>query len=231
MANSLQGRVPPSRLSKQALLKTHKSHLKKQGKLQVNSRQVKQPVLTEAYQASTKSIKELEIVIISPMHLTPLSQRSLTAWLTHLQIPLSDLKVETHHRGQGIIVKTISPPFVGAGNVVVVEDEHGNVDKLAVYNVADSSILSKVPEGCILAVKEPYYKFNGGAAQDDFLISVDHPSDVIFLRFSDPIIPGPLRIGIDDPIFKSYSDWRNVGDKAFLERDFPTAVFWLVVLS
>ncbi len=138
-----------------------------------------------------------------------------------LQIPLNELCAESHHRGKGIIVKAASPPFVGAGAVSIVEDEFGNAEKLAIYNQADSSILSGVPEGCIIAVKEPYYKNNG--AQNDFMICVDHPSDVILLRFTDPIIPEPLRLG---PLLQTADDWKNAADRAFLEKDFPTAVFW-----
>jgi hypothetical protein len=136
--------------------------------------------------------------------------------------------VEKHHRGQGLIVKTISPPYQGAGIVCIVEDSDGNADKLTIHNHTDSSILANVPEGCVLAVKEPYYKYNGAPEQNDFLICVDHPSDVILLRFGDSIIPQSLRLGPDQPIFKEPAEWRNVGDKAFLERDFPTAIFWYV---
>lgn len=207
--------MPPRRLTREELTKTHKSHLKKQDLSPDAPRPVKQPVMTEAYPASTKSIREVEIVKdFTP----PLNQKKM---LTKSQIPLTELRVETHHRGKGIIVKVISPPFVGAGAVSIVEDEFGNADKLAIYNQGDSSILSGVPEGCIVAVKEPYYKFNG--SENDFMICVDHPSDVILLRFTDPIIPESLRLG---PLLKTAGDWRKAGDTAFLEKDFPTAVFW-----
>lgn len=138
-------------------------------------------------------------------------------------MPLSELRVETHHRGKGIIVKVISPPFVGAGAVSLVEDAFGNADKLAIYNQPDSAILSGVPEGCVVAVKEPYYKLNGGLDSNDYMICVDHPSDIILLRFTDPMIPEPLRLG---PILKTAEDWKKAGDTAFLEKDFATAVFW-----
>lgn len=128
--------------------------------------------------------------------------------------------MESHHRGKGIIVKAISAPYVGAGAVSIVEDQFGNADRLAIYNQADSSILSGVPEGCVVAVKEPYYKNNG--SENDFMICVDHPSDVILLRFSDPIIPEPLRLG---PLLKTVEDWQKAGDTAFIQKDFPTAIF------
>ncbi|KXX79429.1 SET and MYND domain-containing protein 4 [Madurella mycetomatis] len=190
------GAVPTRRPTREELINTHKTHLKKQDNSPNAPRPVKQPILSDAYPASTKSIRELEI------------------------IPLSELRAESHHRGKGIIVKAISSPYVSAGAVSIVEDEFGNADKLAIYNQADSSILSGVPEGCVVAVKEPYYKNNGSA--NDFMICVDHPSDVILLRFTDPIIPEPLRLG---PLLKTAEDWRKAGDTAFIEKDFPTAVF------
>ncbi|KAK3488611.1 hypothetical protein B0T13DRAFT_514986 [Neurospora crassa] len=196
--NSLAGTIPTKKLTKEQLFKTHAEHIKQQNATQTPNgpRPVKQPNLAEAYPASTKSIRDLEI------------------------IPLSDLSVETHHRGKGLIVKVVSPPYLGAGAVSIVEDHWGNVDKLAIYNQGDSAILSGVPEGCIVAIKEPYYVQNG--AENDFMICVDHPSDVILLRFIDSIIPESLRLG---PLLKSAGEWTTAGDQAFLQRDFPTAVF------
>lgn len=127
--------------------------------------------------------------------------------------------MEHHHRGQGVILKVISPPFVRVGAVSIVEDEFGNADKLAIYNHPNSSILSGVPEGCVVAVKEPYYQHSGG---NDNMICVDHPSDVLLLRFTDPIIPESLRLGL---LLKTSEDWRKAGDTAFLGKDLPTAVF------
>ncbi|KAK4098603.1 hypothetical protein N658DRAFT_488317 [Parathielavia hyrcaniae] len=192
------GPAPPTprRLTKDELVKTHSTHLQTQDSSPNAPRPVKQPIVLEGYPASTKSIRELEI------------------------IPLAELRPETHHRGKGIIVKVASQPFLGAGAVSIVEDEFGNADKLAIYNQADSSILSGVPEGCVVAVKEPFYKNNG--ADEDFMICVDHPSDVILLRFTDPIIPEALRLG---PLLQTADDWKNAADRAFIEKDYPTAVF------
>ncbi|TPX16043.1 uncharacterized protein E0L32_000377 [Thyridium curvatum] len=199
MANKVVGTVPSNKASRIALLKTHQSHVISQPDVQTaNARPVKQPLLHEAYAASTKSLRDLEL------------------------IPLSELKVEIHHRGRGIIVRTIAPPYRGAGAVTVVEDEHGNVDKLAIYNLSETSLLSNPPEGCILAVKEPYYKLNG---ENDFMICVDHPSDVLLLRFSDPIIPEILRRGVEEAMAKPPDEWKAAGDAAFIQRDFPTAVY------
>lgn len=63
-AKSKAGAVPPRRLTKEALATTHNAHLKKQSTSPLAPRPVKQPVLADAYPASTKSIRELEIVLI-----------------------------------------------------------------------------------------------------------------------------------------------------------------------
>lgn len=56
------GTVPPKRLTKDELVKTHAVYLKKQSNSPNAPRAVKQPVMSEAYPASTKSIRDLEIV-------------------------------------------------------------------------------------------------------------------------------------------------------------------------
>jgi hypothetical protein len=55
-------RVTFKRLTKEELLKTHQAYLKTQDNSPDAPRPVKQPILSEAYPASTKSIRELEIV-------------------------------------------------------------------------------------------------------------------------------------------------------------------------
>ena len=59
---ALAGTVPATRKSRNALLKVHKTHLKTQEDEEDTGRLVKQPVLETAYQASARSIRELEIV-------------------------------------------------------------------------------------------------------------------------------------------------------------------------
>jgi len=59
---STAGAIAPRRLSKEELVGTHKKHLDTQNNSPHAPRAVKQPILTEAYQASIKSIRELGIV-------------------------------------------------------------------------------------------------------------------------------------------------------------------------
>lgn len=70
------GPLPVRRLSKDELVNTHKTHLEKQDNSPNAPRPVKQPIMSEAYPASTKSIRDLEIV-----NQLSFIQSSL-AWLT-----------------------------------------------------------------------------------------------------------------------------------------------------
>lgn len=63
MANKVVGTVPSNKASRITLLKTHQSHVISQPDVQTaNARPVKQPLLNEAYAASTKSLRDLELV-------------------------------------------------------------------------------------------------------------------------------------------------------------------------
>ncbi|KAK8066511.1 hypothetical protein PG997_013258 [Apiospora hydei] len=80
---------------------------------------------------------------------------------------LKDLLVEMHHEGKVLVLRTITERYPGAGVVAIVEDETGDANKLAIYNQSEASTLSALPEGSVVAIKEPYYQFNGDG---DFMI-------------------------------------------------------------
>lgn len=61
-SHPLRGKVPSRRLTKEELARTHRSHLKKQDLTPNAPRPVKQPLLDQAYPASIRSIRDLEIV-------------------------------------------------------------------------------------------------------------------------------------------------------------------------
>jgi hypothetical protein len=133
---------------------------------------------------------------------------------------LDELHIESRHDGKRLIVRAVTPPYKGSGTVIIVEDEFGNGDKLGIYNQSESSILYSVSEGSILAIKEPYYKYCG---ENDNMISVDHPSDIILLEADDPLVPKAFDA---QPVKKSPLEWRQAGDMAFIGKNLPLAVSW-----
>ncbi|KAJ2900106.1 hypothetical protein MKZ38_002599 [Zalerion maritima] len=105
-------------------------------------------------------------------------------------IPIRDLALETQHRGRVLIVKTFAEPNRMTSIQNAVEDELGDVARLAIYNllptVAPDDIL---PLGAVVAVKEPYYKCT---ADGGLIVRVDHPSDFVALKPGSNIIPPRL---------------------------------------
>ncbi|KAL3292629.1 TPR domain-containing protein [Colletotrichum asianum] len=197
-AEAHAGKPPPTRVPKEALLRMHNRYVEQQQTAgqEKAPRMVKKVVLALAYPPSCKTIKSL-----SP-------------------IRLDELLVETHHEEKFLVVKAISPPYQGAGTITVVEDEHGNVDKLALYNQSISNILQSIPEGTIVLIKEPYYKFSG---ENDYMLCVDHPSDIIRLQQGqdESLVPTPWRELQDT---REAVDLGAAGDKAFISKDLPLAV-------
>ncbi|KAJ8121379.1 hypothetical protein ONZ43_g2153 [Nemania bipapillata] len=101
-----------------------------------------------------------------------------------------------------------------------VEDEFGDVDRLAIYNLLPSTSPSAVlPLGAIVAIKEPYYK---RTADGGLFVRVDHPTDFVPLKPGNSIIPSSLAARITK---KSTSALRlkECGNSAFKSGDFETA--------
>jgi hypothetical protein len=213
-AAAVSGKHPPRRPSREELVDIHDDYVKKLLKERKGPRPVKKIILSLAYHPSTKSIRELKKVLMT-------LRLSCTSTNKH-QMDLNELLVETHHENRVLIVKTIASPYPGAGIITIVEDETGYAERLAIYNQGMASILASVPCGCVLAIKEPYYKFNG---DNDFMISVDHPSDVILLEAGDPMVPQAFQ---EAAIARSSSQWVSEGDAAFIARNLPEAIRWSV---
>ncbi|KAI0129664.1 TPR domain-containing protein [Xylariales sp. AK1849] len=198
-AAALAGKPPPRNVPKEELVSTHNVHVKNLTAAKNEPRPVKKVSLSLAYHPSIKSIRELQ-----KMH-------------------LSELLVEVHHEDKVLILKTVTLPYHGAGIVVVVEDETGAADKLAIYNQGEASLLSSPPLGSVVAIREPYYKFNGDS---DFMLCVDHPSDIILVEPADPLFPLSFQQTIHMIAPETCLRCSTEGDNAFIVRNLPEAVRW-----
>lgn len=128
-----------------------------------------------------------------------------------------------HHEDKILILRSITKHYPGAGTVAIVEDEAGDAEKLAIYNQSEASALSALPKGSVVAVKEPYYQFNGDG---DFMICVDHPSDIVLLDDGHPLVPECFREASEGNSEETPATWMGKGDKSFIGGSFPKAVRW-----
>lgn len=143
-------------------------------------------------------------------------------------ITLRELKLDVHHRGHAIIVKTLCEPRRIASIMSAVEDENGDVDRVALYNFPINKPIDRIlPKSTIVAIKEPYYtsKIDGGV-----LIRIDHPSDLIHLRADSSSIPSSL-VPISEPSL-SPTELKEKGNEAFKQCDWQAAVeYWSTALG
>lgn len=135
-------------------------------------------------------------------------------------ILLHDLRLETHHRGRILIARTFCEPVRLSAIQNGIEDIHGNVDRLSIYNLPSKTPFDRVlPKSAIVAVKEPYFK---AAADGGVMVRVDHPSDFVLLNPDDSLVPPQWRRKTSKASM-SGSQMKIEGNKAFKQGDWQQA--------
>lgn len=92
---------------------------------------------------------------------------------------IKDLRLETHHRGNCLLLRSITPPNKMTAIMVIVEDEMKDAVMLQLYQQVDkmhrpaTSILN---QNDVCLVKEPYFKV---MADGNYGLRVDHVSDLV----------------------------------------------------
>ncbi|KAK4888300.1 hypothetical protein LTR27_012795 [Elasticomyces elasticus] len=134
-------------------------------------------------------------------------------------IHISDLRLETRHEGQILLLRTIGHPLSELAIKNAVEDDRGNVDVLEVYNIHNSvPPESLLPKGAVVAIKEPLYE---EISDGKYCIRVDHPSDLVLLSGVEGYVPAPFRSATTE---RSAVDLNADGNAASTKQDLHAAV-------
>lgn len=107
---------------------------------------------------------------------------------------ISQMKLETHHRGRKIVVRVLTPPDRMTAVMAIVEDGEGVAVLLQLYNQPDEAVVPKgsiLQEGGFVLIKEPFFK--AVVTDGSYSIRVDHVSDVIFLDEASELVPKKWR--------------------------------------
>jgi tetratricopeptide (TPR) repeat protein len=145
----------------------------------------------QPYPPCTKSLEELE----------PMS--------------ISDLRMETHHRGRKLAIKRASPVVgLAVRSWCMVQDEEGKETERLEFGLhklrhgEETLELTK-----LFVIKEPYFTMT---EQGEATIRVDHPSDLVSL--TDEIADSELKNAE-----KAATKCKNKGNAALKEQDMPEA--------
>lgn len=128
---------------------------------------------------------------------------------------ISQMRLETHHRGRSIVVRVLTPPDRMTAVMAIVEDVQGTAVLLQLYHQPPEHVVPAAtiikPAGLFL-LKEPYFK---KAVSDGTLsLRVDHVSDVIALSNTDELVPRKWRKAQGVPTNGASAKLRAQGNEA-----------------
>ncbi|KAF5238850.1 hypothetical protein FANTH_10178 [Fusarium anthophilum] len=104
-------------------------------------------------------------------------------------IMISDMRLETHHRGKKIMLRVLTPPDRMTAVMAIVEDEKGSAVLLQLYHQPEETIVPAteiLSPNMVCILKEPFFKC---ATDGTYSLRVDHPGDIIWLDGADDGIP------------------------------------------
>ncbi|KAG9600336.1 SET domain-containing protein, partial [Aureobasidium melanogenum] len=135
------------------------------------------------------------------------------------KIFLKDLRFETHHRGSFLLLRVFCQPFRKAAVMAAVEDETGDVDRVALYHTKEALRgFEVVPEGTVVTVKEPFYHLEEDGR---YVLRVDHPSDMVVLDQHHKLCPEQWQNR--EEIQLTALECKREGKKAFVREEYPEA--------
>jgi hypothetical protein len=139
------------------------------------------------------------------------------------QISLDEICVEKRKPDTVVLFRTITLPYIYSATVTIAEDETGNAVRLTICNLEDTPVEPLIPEGTILAVKQPSWS---RLVEGGYHIRVDHPSDVLVLQPHDTFVPDTWRHPKETVPTRTEVKWKKEGDMMFLQKRFREALKW-----
>jgi len=154
----------------------------------------------------------------------PLPYQPSTAPLEKLkQMFVKDLRLETHHRGHYLLLRSITTPNRMTAIMAIVEDEMKDAVMLQLYqqdDKMDRPATSILNQDDVFFIKEPYFKV---MADGEYGLRVDHVSDLVKVEPRDQRVPSQWspRVLILD---KTADDWRLEGNDAMRRQRYWIAI-------
>ena len=177
------------------LLKKQKAVLqaasKRKGERPTNRKSLERLVneFTSQYMNTKLMMASRDLHMFHTSFVPPSYQPSVAPFVELEKTTLKNLKLETHHRGRYILLRTATPGLMMTAVMAVMEDENGDGVVLQLYQQQDDSYRTAeqvLPEKSSWIVKEPYYKV---MSDGEYGIRVDHISDLVQLSAHDERTP------------------------------------------
>jgi hypothetical protein len=197
-ARKRRGQIPKDRDARETLVDRHMQMYYSIGRevLITQPRMIRSSFLADPHLPSIVSVKDLKKTFVK------------------------QLKLETHHRGFYLLLRTITPLIKMTAIMTVAEDEQKDVTSLNVYNQDDKvETLSRFDTSSVCILKEPYFKI---MSDGKYGLRVDHVSDLIWLPKDDDRVPLQWRPPLIS-LKKTADEWKKEGNDAFKAGKFLLA--------
>lgn len=106
---------------------------------------------------------------------------------------IRDMLLETNHRGAYLLLRSLCEANRMTAVMNIVEDEAGTASLVSLYMQEPENIRSAkdiLKKGRSFIIKEPYFKMS---TSGQYMIRVDHPTDIIWLPEDDVRVPKEWR--------------------------------------
>ncbi|KAM0075023.1 hypothetical protein ACKRZS_012836 [Fusarium odoratissimum] len=99
-------------------------------------------------------------------------------------MPISDMRLKTHHRGKKVLLRVKTAPARVTAVVTIVEDEEGTAVLLALYQQLQEDLLTvrHPAQDSVAILKDPFFE---QTAEGTYSLQVVHPSGIIWLEDHD----------------------------------------------
>jgi len=152
------------------------AHIKaqKEKAQQANARKGHKPNDIKKKKQAEKLIRDFEMCRISTnMQKMMRPNQCKTSWMPEPYYPatkpieelkqtyVDEMRLETHHRGTYVIVRTITEENIMTAVMALAEDQHENVMLISLYQQNTATVQFGIPIlnlGDVLLIKEPYFK-------------------------------------------------------------------------
>lgn len=150
---------------------------------------------------------------------------STTSWEELKKIFIKDLRLETHHRGNYVLLRAITHPNRMTALMAIVEDEREDAVMLQLYQQPeeeDRPAVSVIEEGDVVLVKEPYFKI---MSDGSYGLRVDHVSDLVPIEADSNMVPEQWCSRVFD-LERTADDCKVEGNDAMKRKEYWRATKW-----
>jgi hypothetical protein len=140
-------------------------------------------------------------------------------------IYIKDLRLGIHHRGNYLLVRSVTAPNRMIAIMAVVEDEKRDALLVQLYQQPDENVrpaTSIITDGDVFLIKEPFFKV---MADGEYGLRIDHVSDLVRIDarhklWSKQWIPHLSNLK------RTADDWKQEGNVAMGMKQFWEAIRW-----